>query len=172
MIHMAGNSATGPGQFLRQKDTVTAMHDYVVGTVLLGLAGFILSEASRFPPPPPHAMASSATFPQIIAVLIVFFVVLLIIRTVRARSKEVQTQGLPLSSRGVIGILSTVVYLFVLRPVGFVVSTTAILTLYSILLQNERLRFLDSVVVPLIMVAVVYFMLVLLRVSVPTGILF
>lgn len=148
------------------------MHDYIVAAILLGLAGFILTEASRFPPPPPHAMASSATFPRVIAALLVFFVILLIIRTVRRRSSNLETSGIPLNVRGVIGIASTVVYLLVVRELGFVVSTTAILAIYAILLQKERLRFLDSVVVPLIMVTIVYLMLVLLRVSIPTGILF
>ncbi len=150
------------------------MHDYVVGAVFLALAGFILFEAEGFPAPPSHALASSATFPRIVAALIVFFVVLLVVRRLRKRGKETEPEprGLPLNVRGIVGILSTVVYLFALRRVGFVVSTTAILILYSILLQNRRLRLLDSLVVPLVMVAVVYLMLLLLRVPVASGILF
>ncbi len=146
------------------------MTDRIVGLLLAVFGGLVLLAAGDLPPPMRGMSVGSGSFPTILGGLIVVFAGWLVLRGDRS---DAEAPPRILSLRGALGIGLTIVYVLGFPRLGLIVATFLLLVAYALLLQPDRPRPVDSLLIPALTTAGVYGLLRLLDVPLPDeGLLF
>lgn len=146
--------------------------DIIAGLLGLSLSFYIIIQSGKFPEDNVLLLGPSF-FPRILAVLMLVMSTTLIITALlgkSARTAEKLDIRDPGIQRSIITLAATVIYLLLLKPVGFIVDTIVYLIFLMYLLKLRN--YLQMVLVAVgVSVAVYYVFRVALNITLPLGIL-
>lgn len=113
---------------------------------------------------------NSATFPRVVAVLLLIYSSILIIKNI----KNLKTKkDLPkIEIKTIIVMLSSIIFYLVFDYLGYIISSILLLVVIAVLLQNKKLKAMDTIVLPVTFVICLYFTFKILKISLPIGKLF
>lgn len=146
---------------------MTSQSDRLAGIALMAFSIGTIYAASQLRPAPLGYPIGSGTFPTILGWVLAGLSLWLVAR----KARIVESGGRLLSWRAAVGFALTILYIAVFRQIGFLVCTFALLVAYAMLLQRERLRLIDSVLVPFCSILAVYVLLRILNVPLPRALL-
>jgi len=161
-------TGAGPGPY--KVGGENAVDDIITGLAFLLLGVIIIWQVRGLPASVAGVPFGSATFPRLLSILMMLLAAWLIIRGLRGGTSQPRRESPKVNMRSLLGMAATVVYLLALKWLGFALSTTALLISYALLIQREKPRKLDTFVMPIITVAIVYIVFHFLGVSLPQGV--
>ena len=139
--------------------------------IILGILIFI---GTREFPSYEYSCMNSASFPRVIALLMILFSVIQLLRDnfYKQKKRNDTVDGNPptLYLLLVLGIM--VVYVLLIKLIGFLIPTALILIVFSIILQKGKLRIIDTFIVPVITIILISVMFYFLNVPLFKGIIF
>lgn len=139
--------------------------------ILLLIAGFFFFYSDTFKTMPGQADIGPSGFPKVVCVgLAICAIILFVQQITKGSDKPIQLFNLKL----IVGLVTAVVYVVLLRPVGFLLTSVAAVFIIMLLLVNEPVKKVLPVIITvsiLVPVALQVIFGVLLKVPLPSGIL-
>ncbi|GAB6152143.1 hypothetical protein JCM17380_08930 [Desulfosporosinus burensis] len=145
----------------------------LIALVFLCLAIYMYTETSHYPAPP-EGMLGPAFFPRFIALTMgILALTLLAISVItKDKSRANLTEDID-GKKSLIFIIGMVLYVALLEPLGFIISSFIFMSFLVMLMQNfAKQALLKSITLSLVCVSAVYYLFgEVFEVALPTGIL-
>lgn len=148
--------------------------DLISGIVMLLISIYVYVSALSFPKAE-YQLAGPAFYPQLMAILLALISVTLIYRSVRRLKNKEECRKVKVDNPAiVIAVMAvTLLYILVLKTLGFLITTFLYLTALVFIMQPEKKKIVTNLLVSSIMTGAVYVIFAkLFSASLPQGILF
>ena len=116
---------------------------------------------------------TSASFPKVIAVLLILCGIALIVKVLIQRKKYIEAEKkLIFDPRLFLALALLIAFYFLLEPVGYIISGIVLMVGISLFMQKGKPKLFDTVILPVTLPIVMYFIFQFMSIYLPVGDLF